>query len=87
MYWESIDAEINTGCRCVRWRVLNAGDVNLDGSAMESKEREAKCVCGKWKDGLSEERWWEWQHSRWSSRIPELVNSGSTVSLKHCSCR
>ena len=72
MYWESIEAEITTGCRCSRWQVVNV-DGDLDASVMETKQKETKCICGRFRDGSTEDQWREWQQSRWSSRIPELV--------------
>ncbi|ORX36169.1 T-complex protein 11-domain-containing protein [Kockovaella imperatae] len=75
MYWDSIEAEITTGCRCVRWQVDNPNEKDLDASVMDTKRRETTCICGKFRLEYTESQWWESQQARWSSRIPELVRS------------
>ena len=69
MYWDSIAAEISSGCRCTRWKAKLG--------TWEKPERVNSCVCGKWMRNLSEEGWWECNQvgSRWRSRLPELVKS------------
>lgn len=74
MYWESIEAEITTGCRCTRWQV--PAKPAMGSQSLKGKEKMAECVCGKWREDLSEDDWWAFQRSRmWSSRLPELIRS------------
>ena len=76
MYWESISDEMTLGCRCSRWRVAGV-EGRIDAGALVAKRKEAKCVCGGWRMGVSESEWWGGQASRWPSRLPELVKSRS----------
>jgi hypothetical protein len=76
MYWESIEMEITTGCRCARWQVPVG--LELDTKGIKGKARMAECVCGKWRPDLNENDWWAFQTGRlWSSRLPELIRSES----------
>jgi hypothetical protein len=75
MYWESIEMEINTGCRCTRWQVPIG--LQLDVKGIKGKERMMDCVCGKWRADMKEDDWWLFQKDSrtWSSRLPELIKS------------
>lgn len=61
-YWDCIRAEVEIGCRCTRWD--NASPARLK-----------ECICGRWKEGLSEEQWWRESRATWPSRLPKLVQS------------
>lgn len=86
MYWESIENEITTGCRCTRWKVpsdrstvsmsgMQAGHaLRRNGKALEHKQRVMGCICGGWMDELSEAEWWR-QSKAWPSRLPEMIRS------------
>lgn len=87
MYWETIEAEITTGCRCTRW--LTPGSLapfgrsrSASADTLAPRQRVLECVCGGWREDLCEEQWWVMQqHCRqWPSRLPELVRSESTSS-------
>jgi hypothetical protein len=68
MYWESLGDELASGCRCSRWRIRN------DGTPRD-QQKEQSCLCEGWKRELTESAWWEWQATRWPSRLPDLIKS------------
>jgi hypothetical protein len=78
MYWESIASEIATGCRCSRWRV-DGVEGKIDSAALVAKTKEKGCLCGAWKNDLTEAGWWEWQANKLPSRLPELIKSESNL--------
>ena len=77
LYWECLDEEIKTGCRCTRW-IFNPpadtpdGDITID--SIIKRQRVAGCVCGKWQKELSEEDWWKHQEGKYKSRIPDVID-------------
>ncbi|GMK57382.1 hypothetical protein CspeluHIS016_0402160 [Cutaneotrichosporon spelunceum] len=62
-YWTCIRAEVEHGCRCTRW----------DGPGISGTTKE--CICGRWKLGLSEAKWWKESRAVWPSRLPKLVKT------------
>lgn len=62
-YWTCIRAEVEHGCRCTRW----------DGAGVTGNIKE--CICGRWKAGLSEARWWKESRATWPSRLPRLIKT------------
>ena len=79
MYWDSIAAELASGCRCTMWKAIGCEGEMARFGEWAKTERVNSCVCGKWMRGLSEVEWWERQaRSGWLSRLPELVKSQLT---------
>lgn len=62
-YWTCIRAEVEYGCRCTRW----------DGPGVTAHVKE--CICGRWKHGLSEQKWWKESRATWPSRLPKLIQT------------
>ncbi|BEI94190.1 uncharacterized protein CcaverHIS019_0606490 [Cutaneotrichosporon cavernicola] len=62
-YWRCIRAEVERGCRCTRWDGPGVSDIPKD------------CICGRWKPGLSEAKWWKESRAVWPSRLPLLIQT------------
>lgn len=59
-YWDCVRAEIEYGCRCMRW--------DVDGRVKD-------CICGRWKENMSEVAWWKESRATWPSRLPQLIQT------------
>lgn len=62
-YWTCIRAEVEVGCRCTRW----------EGPGLTAHVKE--CICGRWKHGMSESKWWKESRATWPSRLPKLIRT------------
>lgn len=58
MYWDTVEHEIKTGCRCLRWSIDFTSDASEDlYSTITAVERIEDCRCGQWLSESSEASW------------------------------
>lgn len=83
MYWESIRAELQDGCRCTRWVVPK--DASWPhGLAIDRRVKMRDCICGKWMADNSERHWVKAQDGNiYASRLPALFSSKSPSEESH----
>ncbi|WWC87293.1 uncharacterized protein L201_002181 [Kwoniella dendrophila CBS 6074] len=74
MYWDSIAEELDTGCRCIRWRMPKNQTRLNNNKLVEKLERIPQCLCGRWRRDLTENEWWS-RAAVWPSRLPELIRT------------
>lgn len=77
LYWEAVDREIATGCRCLRWDMKTAVP---DQNEMAAR-RAVDCVCGGWMREATEVEWTK-SLKHWPSRIPLMINCKYTAYLR-----
>ncbi|WVQ83961.1 hypothetical protein IAT38_006106 [Cryptococcus sp. DSM 104549] len=72
LYWESIQEEIATGCRCVRWWSPKEKGFSLSMHDLANLHRVPNCICGRWRRDLPESEWLK-NKPMWPSRLQDLV--------------
>lgn len=56
MYWQTVEIEVTTGCRCVAWQVRNDHRSGAPGLIVQFR-RSTGCVCGGWMPEMNAETW------------------------------